>query len=597
MKINKKASLILIMICVMTLSLFISYEGNPPRLGIRNLYAQRKATFALNINDQDINEFLKMMSSLIGKNIIADNKVRGKITVISAKRIPVSEAYNIMKSILQLQGFAVIESENLIKIVTIDDAISSNTTLLVDEDLNVSTREGDTITYIYNVKEGDAYKIRNILNTLKSRTTKVLSYEDLNYILLSGMASEIEGLIKVAEALDKAPASSEEEGDESISKGNIHVVHLQYANAKELAEVLSRVPFSETAKINTEPRKSPEPPSKTARTSRAAAAATRQPAPSSQQPKFSIIANNDTNSLIITATTEEFRQIKAIISQLDIVREQVLIEALVIEVSAENGWGFGIDWMLGAPVGQRGSDTGGLIGGSQIFNSNSANFTDKKIAGKDVVLPLNQGFQLGFLSDRAQLGFMLLNAQATDKNFSILSTPQIMTVDNQEAEINVGDQFPVPSNNIVNSDGTSSFSYDYKDAGLKLKITPHITKGGKVTLQLYQEVNSVKSAGTTLSNTYIPPDISKRDIKTIVSVDDGKTVVVGGLINNNKSESETKVPILGDIPVLGWLFKYKEVKYTKTNLLVFITPHIVTDADKLHRITQEKKEEQKLLNR
>ncbi|MDA3899282.1 MAG: hypothetical protein PF637_02050 [Spirochaetes bacterium] len=595
MKINKKRTIALFTACILISSLFISYSGNPPRLGFRALYAKKPATFALNINDQDINEFLKMMSSLIGKNIIADNKVRGKITVISSKRIPVTEAYNIMKSILQLQGFAVIETENLIKIVTIDDAISSNTQLVIDDDLNVSAREGETVTYIYNVKAGDAYKIRNILNTLKSRSTKVLSYEDLNYIILSGMASEIEGLIKVAQALDIAPAVDETGDGESLSKGNIHVVHLQNANAKELAEVLSRVPFSETAKINTAPRTPPPAVESKARPSRSAAAATRQPTASSKQSKFSIIANGDTNSLIITATGEEFKQIKAIISQLDIVREQVLIEALIIEVSAENGWGFGVDWMLGANA-ATGSEYGGAVGGSQIFSSN-ANFSDTKVAGKDVVLPLSQGFQLGFLSDRSQLAFMLLNAQATDKNFSILSTPQLMTIDNQEAEINVGDQFPVPSNNIVNSDGTSSFSYDYKDAGLKLKITPHITKGEKITLELYQEVNSVKSAGTTLSNTYIPPDISKRDIKTIVSVEDGKTVVVGGLISNNKSESETKVPILGDIPVLGWLFKYKEVKYTKTNLLVFITPHIVTDSAKLHRITQEKKEEQKLLNR
>lgn len=552
-------------------------------LGLVNQLEAQERTFRLNFNDADMSEFIKMMSEITGRNIIADDKVRGKITVVSSKPIPVSEAYNIMKSILQIKGYAVIESDNITKIVTISDAIENNSEIITDTDGNVSLKDDTTVTYIYEVKYQNAVQIRNVLNTLKSRYTKVVSFDDLNYIIISGIASEIDGLVRIAKTLDIQVEQPEvtEEGD-AVSKGNIHVIHLQNANAEQLANVLSRVPFSETARIDTSPQAAVRDSSKAAANTQTTAAKTM---PKTQ---LSIIANTDTNSLIITATPEEFSQIKGIISQLDIVREQVMIEALIIEVSAENGWGFGIDWLMGY---QNGSNT---VGGSQILSNN--NYQTSTVMGQETPLPLNAGFQLGYVNDQSQLGMILLNASANDKNYNILSTPQIMTIDNQEAEINVGEQFPVPTNNQVSEDGSTSYSYEYKEASLKLKITPHITKGGKITLELYQEVNSVVSAsGGTLSNMIIPPDINTRNLSTRISIEDGKTIVVGGLISNNRTEEETKVPVLGDIPVLGWLFKRKSVSYEKRNLLVFITPHIVTDPDKLETLTKQKNEEIKII--
>ncbi|MFW6366066.1 MAG: secretin N-terminal domain-containing protein, partial [Spirochaetota bacterium] len=412
MKKTRITAILLFLLCVFS-ALAVTFSGVIPFSMTTGVLRADEKTFRLNFNDADIDEFIKMMSEITGRNIIADDRVRGKITVVSSKPIPVSEAYNIMKSILQIKGYAVIESENITKIVTISDAIENNAEIIIDADSEVSLKDDKTVTYIFEVKHQNATQVRNVLNTLKSRYTKVVSFDDLNYIIISGVASEIDGLIKIARQLDKPVAEEEITDEGEVSKGNIHVIHLQNAKAEQLATVLARVPFSETAKIDTTPQ---------VRESQKANQNVKAPAASkAPETQLSIIANNETNSLIITATPEEFKQIKTIISQLDIVREQVMIEALILEVAADNGWGFGIDWMLGH---QQGNNS---VGGSQILSSN--NFTTSEVNGRTTPLPLNSGFQLGYVSDRSQLGLILLNASATDNNFNILSTPQIMTVD------------------------------------------------------------------------------------------------------------------------------------------------------------------------
>jgi general secretion pathway protein D len=269
------------------------------------------------------------------------------------------------------------------------------------------------------------------------------------------------------------------------------------------------------------------------------------------------------------------------------VREQVFIEAMIIEVKAESGWSFGIDWMLG-------NQSGSNYYGGAYMNS-VPNFTSTTVAGKSTTLPLSTGFQLGFVPDSSILAFALLNASGSDNTYNILSTPQLLTVDNEEAELNVGEEIPVASNNRISDSGTQFYTYEYKSVGIKLKITPHITNSNRITLDLYQEINSVLGSTDTTSTTSstVPPTLGKRDIKTKLSVLDGKTIVVGGLMQNNKTEEETKVPLLGDIPLLGWFFKHKTVSNTKTNLLVFITPHIVTKEEQKDALTDQKRESQR----
>ncbi len=559
----------------------------PSKKTKRKRRAKKSRFFTLNFKDVEISEFLNVMSQLIGKNIIIDEKIRGKITISSAKKVPVREAFNLLKSILEVKGLAIVETENLLKIIPIKEAVKKNVEIIVDGRKRVLSDKGEkTVTYLFEVQFADANEISTVLRSLKSRFVDVVVYRPLNTIIMSGTASEIEGLVKITEALDKRV--EEELLDERVAKGNIHVVHLENADAENLANVLSRIPFSEKAHIDRTPiiRRQPPKSPKTRRVTR-----TQKVAPV-QKPKtkLSIIANKETNSLIITATPEEFREIKRIIKELDIVREQVLIEALIVEVSADSGWGMGVDWMLGDQSGNN------LYGGSSIMGSVPDYSPPSGLTGRKIAVPLSQGFQLGYLSDRSVLGYVLLNASGTDKNFNILSTPQILTVDNQEAELNVGEEIPVPTTNRISDTGVQFYTYEYKPVGVKLKITPHITKMEKITLDFYLEVNSVLGQTTVLEGgSVIPPKLGKRDFNTKISIWDGKTIVVGGLITNNKIVEETKVPYLGDIPLLGWFFKRKSVEYTKTNLLVFLTPHIVTKQKKIEAITEQKKEEQRRL--
>ncbi len=542
--------------------------------------------FTLNFKDVDISEFANIMSQLINKNIIIDEKVRGKITISSAKKIPMSQAYDILKSILEIKGFAAVESENLIKIIPIQQAIKKNVEIITEGKKTLPSDTDKTITYLLEIEFADANEIANVMRALKSAFVDVVVYVPLNTVIFSGISSEISGLVKIARSLDKKVEGLKE--DKAL-KGNIHVVNLENADAEQLANVLSRVPFSDQAKIDTSPiMQTPQQPQTTPRSDMTRRVTKTQPTSPQTKPtsKLSIIANKETNSLIITATPDEFREIYRIIKELDIVREQVLIEALIVEVSADNGYELGIDWSLGNRYNSH------LYGGSSIMGSVPDYSTTT--ANKKIVTPLAQGFQLGYLSDKSILAFALLRASGTDDKFNVLSTPQILTVDNQEAELNVGTEIPVATNNRISDTGVQFFTYEYKSVGVKLKITPHITRKDSITLDLFQEVNDVLGSTTSTSST-IPPQLSKRDIKTKVTVDDGKTIVVGGLIRNNKSVEESKVPILGDIPLLGWLFKHRTVSNTKTNLLVFITPHVVTKPEKLDAITEQKREEQRRL--
>jgi len=393
---------------------------------------------------------------------------------------------------------------------------------------------------------------------------------------------DIRGLVKIAQTLDINPSGTTDT-DVIRDDASIHVVNLENADAAILSEVLSRIPFSQYAVINTQPVniQGSETKAKTAANTSQGGQAQTPPV------KLSIIANKETNSLIINASSAEFKEILKIIKQLDIVRPQILIEAMIVEVNVESDWGFGIDWTLG---GQKGTH---LFGGSSIMGSVPNYTMPSGITDKTLAIPLKaQTMTLGYLSDKSVLGFMLLNATGQDKNINILSTPHIPTIDNHEAEINVGEEIAIPTNSRVDTSNNIYYTYEYKPVGLKLKLTPHITTGEKITLELFVEVNSVLGTTTTTStNTIIPPDLAKRDIKTRISIKDGSTIVVGGLMRNTSTETENKVPLLGDIPLLGWFFKNKTKENSKTNLLVFITPKVVTDPEKIKKITEEKQQE------
>ncbi|TFH41300.1 MAG: hypothetical protein E4G96_05790, partial [Chrysiogenales bacterium] len=289
---------------------FINITTTTGDSGLSTVMAQaRRATakkpakprmFALNFKDVEIAEFINIMGQLIGKNIIIDDRVKGKISISSARRVPLSEAYRVMKAILEVKGLAVVETPNLIKILPIEDAIKKNADIIID---GKTIKDEKSITYLMELKNTDANEVANAHRALKSKTSEIVIYQSLNTLIITGITSEVNGLIKIAETLDGKAAT---EGVTERSAGNIHVVHLENASAEDLANVLSRIPFSESALIDTSPQPQPQavqPSDKTRRVSQQHGAAPSKPS------KLSIIANKDTNSLIITAKPDEFSEI------------------------------------------------------------------------------------------------------------------------------------------------------------------------------------------------------------------------------------------------------------------------------------------------
>lgn len=550
----------------------------------------------LNFNNAELSEVLTTLGNVTKKNIIIDDKVRGKITITSSKKIPVENLIDVVRTVLELRGFAMVETEHYIKIVPVKEAIQSSFKVVTEEE-SKKVPSGEIVTYLHPLQNADVNEVKNVLQSLKSKDSDLIAYKPENMLILRGAADEINSLVSVAKSLDRAIQEITEEvpvGDkEKKPTGRIHVMHLENADASELASVLSRVPFSETAMIDTSP--APEPAAaqvkkKTGAKAKDIKESTPQAKAAQPKGKLSIIANKETNSLIIAALPEEFNEIKRVIKELDIVREQVYIESLIVEVSADSGWGFGIDWMLG-------NQWGSHIAGTSNITGSVPNFTvPSGLSGKTLAVPLGTGFQLGYLADKSILGYALLNASASDRNFNVLSTPQVLAIDNNESEINVGEEIPVPTNNRISDTGTQFYTFEYKSVGVKLKCKPHITNKASITLDLFLEVNSVLGETTVLEKGgVIPPKLGRRDFKTKVTVGDGKTIVVGGLIRNSKSRTETYIPILGDIPLLGNLFKRYSVSDSKTNLLVFITPYIVTKQEKIDVLTDKKKEQQRRL--
>ncbi len=548
----------------------------------------------LNFNNAELSEVLTTLGNVTRKNIIIDDKVRGKITITSSKKIPIENLVDVVRTVLELRGFAMVETEHYIKIVPMKEAIQGSFKVITEEERK-TVPSGEIVTYLHPLQNADVNEIKNVLQSLKSKDSDLIAYKPENMLILRGASEEVNSLISVAKSLDRAIQEITEElpaGEkEKKPTGRIHVVHLENADASELASVLSRVPFSETAMIDTSPLpESPQPKKKTAAKAKDIKESTPQAKAAQPKGKLSIIANKETNSLIIAALPEEYNEIKRVIKELDIVREQVYIESLIVEVSADSGWGFGIDWMLG-------NQWGSHIAGTSNITGSVPNFTvPSGLSGKTLAVPLGTGFQLGYLADKSILGYALLNASASDRNFNVLSTPQVLAIDNNESEINVGEEIPVPTNNRISDTGTQFYTFEYKSVGVKLKCKPHITNKASITLDLFLEVNSVLGETTVLEKGgVIPPKLGRRDFKTKVTVGDGKTIVVGGLIRNSKSRTETYIPILGDIPLLGNLFKRHSVSDSKTNLLVFITPYIVTKQEKLDVLTDKKKEQQRRL--
>ncbi len=592
---------------------------------------------SIDFNNVDINVFIKFISELTGTNFVVDDQIKGKVTIISPAKISVDEAYKVFESVLEVHGFATVKAGEIVKIVPSPDARSKNIeTLLKEEAVSPADK---VVTQIIPLRYADANEIKRLFAPLISKSSVLLAYPPTNMLIITDVYSNIKRLLRILKAIDVTgigreisvvplqhadaanlakllgsvfqPVRRTPKGqqpieetelpvlfvaddrtntivllaseydterikkliyllDKEMPRGTekIRVYYLEHASAEDLATVLLALPTKAKGAKPTEGKKE---------------------APVVSE-KVQITADKATNSLIIMAEKDDYIVLEEVIKKLDIPRAMVYIEALIMEVSVDKDFRIGTEWIVGGKT-DLNSKTG-VIGGG--FSGGAAG-GDPGISFS--ASPFPPGFSLGVFSEESlqiqtALGTIsfpnigaVVQAYKKDKDVDILSTPQILTTDNEEATITVGKNIPFQTRSAAESGVETYSSYEYRDVGKTLKITPQISKDRMVRLNISLEVTDLESTAD------FRPTTLKRTVNTTVIVQDKSTVVIGGLIDETLSATKYQTPCLGQIPGAGWLFRSEGRANSKTNLFVFLTPRVVQNPDEAKGIYTNKKEQ------
>ncbi len=524
--------------------------------------AGKKMTVSLDLHEVELPVFIKFVSDITGKSFVFDERVRGKVTIISPREIDVDELYDVFLSILDFKGYTAISEGNVVKIISSKEAKQKGGKV-VDESI-LKEREG-FVTRLVPLTFIDAADATRILSPLVSTNGVINFNASTNTLVITASPFDINKLVNLLKKLDKKP---------EVGQLKVFVYYLENAGAEDMSKSLSEL-FSRTAAT---------PSGRGAKRKVSIRGAITGP--------VSITADKTTNALIIRALPEDYDIIKNVLKQLDIRRRQVFVEAAIAEVSLSKLKELGFEFNL---MNDLSSSTDAVkgVGGTNFGTIGTAAAGPEGLAAISglVVGVVKGSFSFGgqeFLNIGA-----LLRAIQSESGINILSTPQLLTTDNQEAEIVVGENVPLITTRTVSSGGNIETAIERQDVGVRLKLTPHIAEGDFVSLDIYQEISSV-SENAAFDPNQVGPLLSKRFAQTYVVVKNNQTIVIAGLIKDDTRTIEQKVPLLGDIPLLGRLFRFKKDQKDKTNLLVFITPHIIKDPDTLLKI---KKDKEKILKR
>ena len=605
-------------------------------LGVLFIAPAWTAPVTLNLKDADINALVESMSVLMGKNFIVDPRVKGRVTIVSSKPMDEKELYEVFLTVLSVHGFAAIPSGNVIKIVPAAEAKQEN---IPTVDQQRSAEPDQVVTRVIQVQNVSAAQIVPILRPLIPPQGHLAAYTPTNVLIVSDSAANVERIASIIGRIDLAsnedveivalrhasatevvrvltsleqsnarndpaaavgtpPRMVADERTNSIllsgdklsrlrlrtliahldtpvdSGGNTQVIYLRYAKAKDLVTVLQGISKNLS---NEAARNAPIP----------GAQATPPGGSSSSSSGTSLIdiqADEATNALVITAPPDAIRSIRSVIAQLDVRRAQVLVEAVIAEISAEKAAELGVQWVIDAGssglVGLTNFDAGTASLANIIGLAAAADSGDLSSISSSTV---PQGAQIvaGDFTGSNRFG-ALISALAKDADTNVLSTPIVVTLDNEEAEIVVGQNVPFVTGTYTTSTGTTDTSsvgnpfqtIQRQDVGITLKVKPQINEGNAVKLEISQEVSNVVPSANSASQ---GPTTNKRAIKTNVLVEDGQILVLGGLIDDQLTESAQKVPLLGDVPLLGNLFRYRSTTKLKRNLMVFLHPVILRD--------------------
>ena len=581
---------------------------------------------SIDFNDVDIHLFIKFISEITGRNFVIDQRVKGKVTIISPSQISVAEAYRVFTSVLEVHGFTIVDSGEITKIVPMSDARARNIETRFKNDL-----KGDNdkvITQIIPLTYGDANEIKKLLTPLVSKSSIILAYAPTNTLIVTDVQSNIKRLLGIIKTIDVTGIGHEialiplenavandtvkilqtvfadqvkpKKGmtskqirvisddrtntlitvgnetdtqrvralatmlDQKIprSKDKVHVRYLEYAKAENVAKILIDLQGGGGG---------------------GGGSGEKGKMPILADQSIKITSDVETNSLIIFCQKDDYLAISEIIDGLDIPRPMVYIESLIMEVDSGKQLEFGTDWraITDTDIGGRDTAIGGGFRGGDERNNTLDELTDEE----GLELPL--GASMGIFSEEIEIGGVVFrNLQGViayfreDRETSIISTPQLLTMDNEEAKIVVGRNVPYQTTTSTSNNDTFN-SFEYRDVGTTLIITPQISQGDMIRLNISHEISVVES-GQLISR----PTTLKRVIDTTVLVENQSTIVIGGLIDSQVSVSEWKIPFLGDIPLLGYLFKSEGKQTDRTNLYIFLTPVVVKnriDAAKLYK--------------
>lgn len=600
--------------------------------------------WTLNQQNADIREFITQVAKITGETFVIDPRIKSgnTVTVISSKPLNRDEVYDVFLEVLSANGYTVIpkaggriinvipnttaktsspgseskpidgvmttqvlelHSVSAVEVIPIIRPLiaqyghaaasaSSNAVIISDLADNVEriaklVRELDDagnndyeVVQLKHAWVGDVAKIiSDTLIMAKGQLPsglQVIADERSNRLVVKGNASKRARVRKLADTLDK----------EGIRKSTTKVMFLSFADAKNIAEILSEASgIIQDSQSSPAPVPSAAPPPAPAATNQPPrTAGTKSGIKSYPAVATSFVKADETqNALVMIANPETLQEMEKIVRQLDVPRAQVLLEAVIVEVSGGINDALGVQW--------------GIDGTHTVRDSASS--TLSSITGK---IWNNANITLGSIALRADNFGVLVGALSSRSNNNILSTPSMLTLDNEEAELIIGKNIPITTGSYqTSSSGSSNNPFtttERKDVGLKLKITPHINEGNSLRLMLEQEVSSLdvstskdilgENSGDLLFNT--------RSLKTAVLVDDGQTIVIGGLIEDVRSKSRKKVPLLGDIPIVGNLFRYHQTGDEKKNLMLFIRPTIMRNSETLVKATQDRYTKLKLID-
>ncbi len=594
-------------------------------------------TYNVDFNDVDIRKVIETVSEITGKNFLVDDRVQGKVTVIGPRSLTAGELYQVFLSILQVKGFALVPAGKINKIVPAANIASYGL------EMKVGRTEGESdlesyVTQIIPVEYTEAEELKNLLAPLIPKSDSITAYGPTNLLIVTTTESLLSRINQIIAMVD-VPGAREEirlipvsyapvqdlagkvtqvlqsqavevqaapqrtararqvaqaaspgakiiadertntliaigdkqtldriedlvrQLDVSVPRGagKVHVYYLQNADADELAKVLSGIPVQESLpQAEAAPG---QPPAKAV------------PRVQSSDSQVSIIADLATNALVITGTAEEFEALKAVIEKLDIPREQVLVEVLITEVSFTKTMELGVEWRVADDI----DGDAAVFGGSNFGEFDQLVATFPALPNGLVVGAIGETITFGDL-EFPSLG-ALIRALKTDSDVNILSTPTIVTTDNKEAEIIVGQTVPFQTSQKFDANNQPIYTFDYRDVGLTLRLTPQINSNNFVKMEIFSKLETL--VANAIGTQELAPTTLKKQANTTVVVQDGHTVVLGGMIRDDKVKNVSRVPILGSLPLFGPLFRSESTRSEKSNLLIFLTPHIITNSSQL----------------